>query len=158
MAKLDVHRRGIRHVAVSAFVFSGHWVLLQQRARGKYHSGGQWANTCCSHPAWGETPKVCVRRRLMEELGIDVSLVELGELDYCAPVGGGLIENELVHLFAAEVDATTLEIAPDPDEVMATRWIGIEQLRDDARRQPALYTPWLRIYLDRAWPLIARAA
>lgn len=52
--KLDVHQRGLLHRAFSIFVFnqSGQ-LLLQQRAEGKYHSGGLWTNTCCGHPRPG---------------------------------------------------------------------------------------------------------
>ncbi|MFN4172512.1 MAG: isopentenyl-diphosphate delta-isomerase, partial [Pseudorhodobacter sp.] len=53
--KLDVHRRGLRHLAVSVFVLSAGKVLIQQRAAGKYHTPNLWANTCCTHPHWGET-------------------------------------------------------------------------------------------------------
>ena len=52
--KLDVHRRRLLHRAFSVFLVdeNGRW-LLQKRADGKYHSGGLWANACCSHPRWG---------------------------------------------------------------------------------------------------------
>ena len=54
--KLTAHRRGILHRAFSIFVFDANArLLLQQRARGKYHSGGLWSNTCCSHPRPGES-------------------------------------------------------------------------------------------------------
>jgi isopentenyl-diphosphate delta-isomerase len=156
--KMEAHRRGIRHVAISAFVFTGERLLLQRRALGKYHSGGQWANTCCSHPGWDESPAVCVRRRVGEEMGLDMAFREVGVFDYAADVGGGLIENEAVHMFAAHVARPRPRPRPDPDEVMATRWVELEALKRDARRQPELYTPWLRIYLEEAWPLLARAA
>ena len=156
--KLEAHRRGARHVAVSAFVFAGDALLLQRRALGKYHSGGQWANSCCSHPAWGESPAACVRRRVQDELGVDLAFTEVGTFDYEAAVGDALVENEAVHLFVAEVDRDALELRPDAEEVMAVRWSESGQLRADVRRRPQRYTPWLRLYLDQAWPMIARAA
>ena len=64
--KLDVHRRGLRHMAVSVFVMRVDHVLLQKRAAEKYHTPGLWANTCCSHPRWGEAPLDCGNRRLRE--------------------------------------------------------------------------------------------
>ena len=156
--KLEAHRIGARHVAISAFVFAGDALLLQRRALGKYHSGGQWANSCCSHPAWNETPAACVRRRVREELGVDLLFTEVGTFDYEAEVGDDLIEHEAVHLFTAEVDRDALALRPDAEEVMEVRWMDPRLLRADARRRPQRYTPWLRLYLDRAWPLIARAA
>ena len=54
--KLKVHREASLHRAFSVFLFdeSGRY-LLQQRVRQKYHSGGLWSNTCCSHPRPGES-------------------------------------------------------------------------------------------------------
>jgi isopentenyl-diphosphate delta-isomerase len=54
--KLDAHRRGLRHRAISALVHnSAGEFLLQRRAAAKYHSGGLWTNACCSHPYPGES-------------------------------------------------------------------------------------------------------
>jgi isopentenyl-diphosphate delta-isomerase len=156
--KLEAHRLGVRHVAVSAFVFAGDELLLQRRALGKYHSGGLWANSCCSHPAWGESPAACVHRRVHDELGLDLAFTEVGTFDYEAAVSRELIENEAVHLFVADVERAALELGPDAEEVMDVRWMDTRLLRADARRHPKRYTAWLRLYLDRAWPIIARAA
>ena len=69
IGKLEAHRLGQKHLAVSVFVFAGEQLLIQRRADGKYHCGGQWANTCCTHPHWGESPADCARRRLMRRGG-----------------------------------------------------------------------------------------
>ena len=113
--KLRAHQLGLRHKAVSVFVIRGDDILLQRRALAKYHSGGLWANTCCTHPAWGERPMDCAIRRLTEELGICGTALEWRQrLEYRADVGDGLIEHERVDLFVARVE--TLEIIPNPDE------------------------------------------
>ena len=53
-AKLDGHRRGLMHRALSVIVRDrAGRMLLQKRQIGKYHSGGLWTNTCCSHPRPG---------------------------------------------------------------------------------------------------------
>ncbi len=70
MDKLAVHRQGLRHPAVSVFVVCQGRLLIQRRALGKYHTPGLWANTCCTHPVWGEDPLDCAHRRLEQELGI----------------------------------------------------------------------------------------
>ena len=83
LEKLEVHKRGLRHKAVSVFLISNNNVLLQKRASVKYHTPGLWANTCCTHPSWSEDPKECAHRRLKEELGIKVSeLVYKNKIDY----------------------------------------------------------------------------
>ncbi len=145
--KLDAHVRGLKHKAVSVFVMDGRQVLIQQRAMGKYHTPGLWANTCCTHPEWDEDDAVCAQRRLKEELGIaGASPVYRDTIEYRADVGGGLIEHEVVAVFVA--DATVnMRVSPNAEEVMATRWIDVDELAVDVEKQPDLYTPWLRIYL-----------
>ena len=145
--KLEVHKRGLRHKAVSVFVMNGNQVLLQQRAMGKYHTPGQWANTCCTHPHWDEDPALCATRRLQEELGITgLYPAHRDQVEYRADVGGGLIEHELVEIYVAPAPAT-LKIVPNPAEVMATRWVDLYDLKAEISRRPEKFTPWLRIYL-----------
>lgn len=145
--KLEVHQRGLRHKAVSVFVMRGREVLLQRRAMGKYHTPGLWANTCCTHPRWGETDLACAARRLHEELGISgLALQRSGGIEYRADVGGGLTEHEVVEVFSAQASAHLVP-QPDPDEVMQTRWITLEALAAEVQATPEKFTPWLRIYL-----------
>jgi len=149
VGKLEAHRRGLLHEAVSVFVLCGAELLIQRRAMGKYHTPGLWANTCCTHPRWQEAPEACAHRRLQEELGLsDLTLEHRGEITYRADVGGGLVEHERVDIFLSRL---ARRVAPelDPDEVMQTRWIDLAGLIAEIRRDPAAFTPWLRIYLDR---------
>jgi len=47
MEKIAAHSSGQLHRAVSVFIFNLKGkLLLQQRARDKYHSAGKWSNTC----------------------------------------------------------------------------------------------------------------
>lgn len=145
--KLQVHREGLRHKAVSVFVMSGARVLIQRRALGKYHTPGLWANTCCTHPEWGEDSLTCAQRRLHQELGIQGLVPEFRrQLEYRAEVGQGLIEHEVVDLFVAQA-SEDLTLSPDPSEVMDTAWIALPDLVRDVADHPERYTPWLRIYL-----------
>ncbi|MFN3663721.1 isopentenyl-diphosphate Delta-isomerase [Yoonia sp.] len=146
--KLDAHRRGLKHKAVSVFVLNRGRVLIQQRALGKYHTPGLWANTCCTHPGWNEDPTTCALRRLDEELGITgLHPAHRDQIEYRADVGGGLTEHELVEVYVADAP-DDLMIAPDPAEVMATRWVDFYELSADVTRDPEHYTPWLRIYMQ----------
>ncbi|WP_371224735.1 isopentenyl-diphosphate Delta-isomerase [Roseovarius sp. 2305UL8-3] len=147
--KLEAHRRGLLHKAVSVFVLCDNDVLIQRRALGKYHTPGLWANTCCTHPKWGEAPEDCAHRRLNEELGITgLTLSHRDQVTYRADVGGGLIEHELVDIYLSRV-ARRIAVVPNPDEVMDTRWIDMDELAQQTRRAPDLFSPWLRIYLDQ---------
>lgn len=146
--KLTVHQQGLRHPAVSVFVVSGGRLLIQRRALGKYHTPGLWANTCCTHPVWGETPEHCAIRRLSEELGIEgVVLQHRGQVEYRAEVGKGMIEHEVVDLFLADC-ATPPSVTPNPDEVMDTAWIDAATLQIALAERADEFTPWLQIYLS----------
>lgn len=146
--KLEAHRKGLRHKAVSVFVIRGTEVLMQRRAMGKYHTPGLWANTCCTHPDWNEDPAACAVRRLREELGITGLYPEhRHRLEYRADVGNDLIEHEVVDVFLARA-GSGLTVAPNPDEVMDTRWIDYHDLLAEVARHPERFTPWLKIYLS----------
>ncbi|TMV73365.1 isopentenyl-diphosphate Delta-isomerase [Thioclava sp. BHET1] len=145
--KLEVHRRGLKHKAVSVFVCHGDQTLLQRRALGKYHTPGLWTNSCCTHPFWQEQPEDCARRRLAEELGITgLSLTHRNRIEYRADVGQGMIEHELVDIYTAEAPVE-LHWVLDPAEVMEARWITLPALEREIRAEPYRFTPWLRIYL-----------
>lgn len=147
--KLDVHQRGLRHKAISVFVMNGNDVLLQRRAFGKYHTPGLWANTCCTHPHWGESAADCAPRRLNEELGITgLELEHRDHVEYRADVGNNLIEHEAVDIFVAEMNKSH-KVALNPSEVAEVAWVDLGDLCQDVAQNPKRYTPWLKIYLDQ---------
>jgi len=147
--KLKAHTDGLFHLAVSVFVFDGDYLLIQKRASSKYHCGGQWANSCCTHPHWNESVDSCAERRLTEELGFSVPLSRRKVVEYSADVGNGLHENEKVTMYTGVADRTTLEILPNPLEVEDTRWITRDALHAEIAQHPERFTPWIRIYAER---------
>jgi len=145
--KLNAHLWGLKHKAVSIFIMSGDHMLIQQRAAHKYHTPTLWANACCTHPEWGENDADCALRRLDDELGITGLRCDFrGQVEYRADVGDGLIEHEVAAIFIAQADQN-LKITPNPDEVMATRWVDYATLLAEIETTPDAFTPWLRIYL-----------
>ena len=147
--KMRAHREAVHHLAVSVFVFDGDDLLIQQRALSKYHCGGMWANTCCTHPHWDEDALDCANRRLGEELGISVPISAGRVVEYEADVGNGLTERERVTMFTGRVSKDDLVIAPNPEEVAQTRWISSQDLHAEIAAKPETFSPWLRIYLER---------
>jgi isopentenyl-diphosphate Delta-isomerase len=147
--KLKAHREAVFHLAISAFVFDGEALLIQRRALSKYHCGGLWANTVCTHPHWGESVAAAADRRLREELGVSTPLTETRIVEYEADVGNGLYEHERVHMFLGKADRATLVPVPNPDEVAEARWITPTELHGELRAQPERFTPWFRIYVER---------
>lgn len=146
--KLEVHQRGLKHKAISVFVMDGQNVLVQRRAMSKYHTPGLWANTCCTHPQWGESSSDCAVRRLREELGITGLYPALRDtVEYRADVGNGLIEHEVVDIYLAHA-TKQLPVQINPAEVMQVEWIGLYDLAAEVARRPTRFTPWLRIYMQ----------
>jgi isopentenyl-diphosphate delta-isomerase len=145
--KLEAHRTGKLHRAFSIFAFNSKGeMLLHKRARTKYHSGGMWSNTCCSHPRVGELLEEAVHRRLVEEMGFNCDLKEAFHFIYKAEVGT-LTEHELDHVFVGKYDG---EVTPDPNEIEDYEWVTIESLREDMRKYPEAYTEWFKIALEDA--------
>lgn len=147
--KMEAHRTGQQHLAISVFVFSGSKLLIQQRAASKYHCPGKWANTCCSHPNWGETVEDAAKRRTQEELGFTVPLASTTVIDYRADVGGGLVENERVHVFVGHTDETELAMTLNENEVAATKWLESAELPRLQIARPDTLCPWFSIYISR---------
>ena len=142
MEKIEVHRLGLLHSAVSVFIFNDrNELLLQKRATGKYHSPGKWTNTCCTHPLPEETPILAARRRLSEEMGLVAALTEVFTFPYKADVGNGLIENEFDHVF---IGVSNQNPTPNPAEVSDWTWVTTEELEQQLVGNPERYSPWLR--------------
>jgi len=143
--KLEAHREGKMHEAFSVFVFNDRGeLLLQQRNPAKYHSGGLWTNTCCSHAELDEPLEVAVHRRLKEEMGFDMELTEPFPIHYQADVSNGLRENEWDYIFFGYGN---LVPEPDPEEVSDWKWMNMEELAADIASHPEHYTEWLKIIL-----------
>jgi isopentenyl-diphosphate delta-isomerase len=144
--KLAVHRSGALHLAVSVFVFTTRGeLLLQRRSLTKYHSGGLWTNTACTHPGPDETPADAARRCLRDEMGMAVPLEARGAFTYRAEVPPGLIEHELDHVFVGITETTP---TPNAREIAAWRFVALPSLRRDLVRHPLRYTSWLPLALE----------
>ncbi|MFW0094741.1 MAG: diphosphomevalonate decarboxylase [Coxiella endosymbiont of Haemaphysalis qinghaiensis] len=150
--KIKAHREGKLHRAFSIFVFSwrnNEWqLLLQQRHFDKYHSGGLWTNTCCSHPRPGENIIEAGGRRLFEEMGFKIPLKKIGEFRYTAKVSNNLIENEYDHVLVGFL--TNEKIHFNKNENSAIRWTSIPALKEEFNRNPQNFTPWLGRALEIA--------
>ncbi|MHB1946667.1 MAG: isopentenyl-diphosphate Delta-isomerase [Gammaproteobacteria bacterium] len=142
--KLKAHQENLCHRAFSVFIFKKGpklAILLQQRARHKYHSPLLWTNTCCSHPRPGEEIIQAGQRRLKEEMGLEANLRSLGHFHYIAHFNNGLTENEVDHVLVGEYNGQ--EIAINPDEVEDYRWVTLPELKVELKTQPERFTPWL---------------
>ncbi|GAB4223383.1 MAG: hypothetical protein Tsb005_18310 [Gammaproteobacteria bacterium] len=152
--KLIAHQQAMLHRAFSIFLFRQYQhqieVLMQQRHINKYHGGGLWTNTCCSHPQPGESILEAARRRLQEELGITTNLVEVGSFVYKAEVGNGLVEHEFDHVCIGVLDKNIINIPYNPQEIQHLRWMTLDEVRVDYHAHLEQYTPWFEQALDIA--------
>ncbi|MCB1870587.1 MAG: isopentenyl-diphosphate Delta-isomerase [Gammaproteobacteria bacterium] len=154
MEKMEAHRSGRLHRAFSIFIINSQGdLLLQQRSGTKYHSCGLWSNTCCSHPAPGETLFQAAHRRLREELDFDCELREIFSFTYRAEVGNGLIEHELDHVLLGVYDGA---FQPSPDEIQACKWTSITELIDEISVNGEAYTEWLKLVIELKLPELLR--
>jgi isopentenyl-diphosphate delta-isomerase len=143
--KLDVHRSGDLHLAVSAFVFDrAGRLLMQRRAHDKYHSGGLWSNTACTHPQPAEAPLAAAHRALQHELGFDCPLLEATTVIYHAPLENGMIEHEYVIVFTGSFDGQPV---PNPSDVSDYRWVPWTAACSQARAHPADFTAWFPLLI-----------
>jgi isopentenyl-diphosphate delta-isomerase len=143
--KIKAHKEGKLHRAFSIFIFNSKGqLLLQQRAKTKYHSNRLWSNTVCSHPRPGELYLQAAHRRLKEEMGFDCPLKKLFCFIYNAEFKNGLSENEYDCVFAGNFDGIP---KPNKKEIMNFKWIKIEDLKKDINKYPQKYSVWLNIAL-----------
>lgn len=144
--KMEAHTEGKLHRAFSIFVFNSKGeMMLQRRALHKYHSGGLWTNTCCSHPNAGETLEKAVNRRLEEEMGFTCALKEVKSFLYHAKLDNNLIEHELDHIFVGKY-----EDEPDinKEEVEEWMWIDKEGLKKELENNPHKFTYWFKMAMN----------
>ncbi|WP_299019418.1 isopentenyl-diphosphate Delta-isomerase [uncultured Photobacterium sp.] len=150
--KMQAHRDGSLHLAFSVLLYretdQGKEFLMQQRAMGKYHSGGLWTNTCCSHPRQGETLEQAGLRRLDEEMGTTGvhQLEDVATFLYRAELDNDLVEHELDHVLVACV--SDLKVEPNVDEVMAYRWWPQAELELALESEPHCFTAWFSKVLE----------
>lgn len=157
--KMETHRKGLLHRAFSIFVFCKNpetgkvdKLLIQKRAAGKYHSGGKWANSCCSHPRVGESLAAASARRLPEETGISIErcpLIEAGSFVYRAEFENGLTEYEYDHVLIGVLQGDE-DYSRNPEEADEMKFVPLEQLIDDVKNSPEKYAPWFITALPMA--------
>lgn len=143
--KISAHKNAQLHRAFSVFVYrsiSGNLeLLLQQRALHKYHAGGLWTNTCCSHPRPGEDTLAAASRRLQEEVGlVQLPLQEIFSFTYYHAFDNGLAEHEFDHVLLAAWQEQPLQ--PNAEEVAALRWVEAGALLHEIAVQPQTFSPW----------------
>ncbi|AOW19927.1 isopentenyl-diphosphate Delta-isomerase [Urechidicola croceus] len=152
MPKMEAHEKALLHRAFSVFVFNKKGeLMLQQRAKDKYHSPLLWTNTCCSHQREGETNIVAGKRRLQEEMGFVCELEEVFSFIYKAPFDNGLTEHELDHVMVGSYNQNP---NINSSEVESYKWMTLEEVKVDMELNPKKYTAWFQIIFEKYYNFI----
>lgn len=171
--KMETHRKGQLHRAFSIFLYDPERgkLLIQKRAGKKYHSGGLWSNSCCSHPRKGETWGAALSRCLEDELGIKTTGASLlqetpepsvpsgfpsfspgsdtgeeafrlaGEFRYYSDYGC-LSEHEWDYVFLCCRPFSDEEIRLNQNEAEEILWISPDKLDLWMKQHPEHFTSW----------------
>jgi isopentenyl-diphosphate delta-isomerase len=143
MEKMEAHKKGLLHRAISVFIFNRKGeMLLQQRSTNKYHSGNLWSNACCSHPLPNESTADAAHRRLREEMGFDTEMTFAFSFIYKTIFDNGITEYEFDHVFAGIYDG---EIKPDQSEVKDYCYMKMEAIKNSLHEHQHKYTSWFSI-------------
>lgn len=149
MEKMEAHEKGLLHRAISVFILNEkREIMLQQRAFEKYHSGGLWTNTCCTHPRDGESTIEAANRRLEEEMGLSCALQPLFSFIYRAEFDNDLIEHELDHVFVGHTNENVIPKL-NPEEAASWKWMSIPDIEADIIQNPNHYTAWFKIVFEQ---------
>lgn len=146
MEKIEAHQKGVLHRAFSIVLFNSKGeLLLQKRATGKYHSGGLWTNTCCSHPLPGEEMSEAAARKLMQEMGIRTPLTFSHKFLYQTSLDNGLTEHEYDHVFIGHYDNSPSLNAKEAED---WKFSSLKDIQLDIQLHPHSYTYWFRLMLS----------
>ena len=166
--KIKAHELALLHRAFSVFVYRVKngvtEILLQQRHPDKYHCGGLWTNTCCSHPLATDQEmeqeqemgvRRAAQRRLEHELGVPAAQASTDNIQFVTRIlyeagsSDQWGEHELDYiLMLRQQEGEPLSVAANPDEVQATEWVSRNHLNDflrDLESRNVGITPWFKL-------------
>ncbi len=153
--KLEAHKTPILHRAFSVFLVNGDKMLIQKRAYGKYHSGGKWANACCSHPRPNMEFLDSIYNRIELELGIKdkIALNEVFSFTYLSKYAEDLYEYEFDHVLVGEY-STEKPINFNTEEIAEVKWVKITELKKDMVKNPQEYATWFMICAPKVFEFL----
>ena len=152
MNKLEAHKKGLLHRAISVFIFNkSNEMLLQRRSVSKYHTPGLWSNTACSHPRKYVSVSEAANRRLFEEMGLTTDLIFGFKFTYKSKLNNDLIENELDYVFYGfsneNPKINTLEVS-EYSYLCETEIDKLVSKNSDS------FTPWFKLIYKKVFKIL----
>ncbi len=131
------HARGLWHRSISVFILNSKGqLLLQKRSSTMQLRPGLWCASCGGHLLSGDTYEKGAERELMEELGINAELEEIGRFKIIS-FHGKLTEREIYTFFIAKHDGP---FNIDPDEIEKVEFFDLNKLAMMMKDKPELFT------------------
>lgn len=155
--KLEAHKNPTLHRAFSVFLIDSDKMLIQKRAEGKYHSGGLWANACCSHPRPNLPFFDSVYNRIELELGINekMPLKEVFSFTYLSKYAEDLYEYEYDHVLVGDYSCNK-QISFNAEEISEVKWVNISDLKKDMVQNPTNYSTWFIICAPKVFEYLGK--
>lgn len=145
--KILAHKKGSMHRAFSIFIFNReNELLLQKRAKSKYHSSDLWSNTCCSHPRPGMNIFSEMKSRLMAEMGFICEINWAFDFTYISKFDNNLIENEYDSVYIGYFNGNPI---PNENEVSDWKWENLGKISTLIKLYPEKYSTWFIIALPK---------
>jgi isopentenyl-diphosphate delta-isomerase len=160
--KADVHdRQTPLHLAFSLYLFDAEdRLLLTRRALGKRTWPGVWTNTCCGHPGPAEDAEDAVRRRVGQELGLELAEIScaLPDFSYTAVDASGVVENEICPVFVGRTLHPDTDPVANPAEVMDWKWGRWQDIVGAVAATPYVFSPWSVLQVTQLADVIGERA
>ena len=147
--KLQAHNNNTKlHRGFSLFLFNKKGeLLLQKRSFKKKTWPLVWSNSCCGHPALGQSNVDAAKRRLEYELGISAADIfeVISDFRYKVKLDS-IVENEICPIL---VGISEQEPIMNKDEVNDIAWVNWNKFMDDVKNNPDGYSPWCALEVEQ---------
>jgi isopentenyl-diphosphate delta-isomerase len=126
---------------VHIFIFDDHRrLLLQQLSARRDRHPLRWGSSVAAYLFSGETYRKAAKRRLAQELGVNLNLRLVGRtsmVDQGVP--------KFISLFQAA--GGTAQLRPDPDPIASVKWCALGEIDRAVRDAPEQFTPtFMHVY------------
>ncbi|MBE3109641.1 MAG: isopentenyl-diphosphate Delta-isomerase [Acidobacteria bacterium] len=141
---------GIRHSAFLVMLFDGAGrLMLARRSPHKILWPGFWDGTVAGHFHPGEDKDAVLRKRVLEETGLDCAApAYLFKFAYTARYGDVGAENEVCEVYVAGI-APSGAIPLDPEEVSECRFVALADVEKEIAAGAPNLAPWLVLAIGK---------